>query len=573
MNWYVGLKISQKLVLLVILTSIFIALVGSIGYYFNNKATNDISNLYNKRSKPIMIWGQLDSIAKNTRASLLEAILSSIKNDQKRVNYEIEKLNTLAQNANNLIIEYKKSHLEENEKIMFENLIEELKQMRANRNHVITALKQHNPEKAFAFYNNSKGIYDKLFKDIEELCKYNFAMAEKTYLQNEKDAEFAKFLIIVISLIAFVVLFANGMYLVNMVKRRMGNLCKGVEIVGKNKDLTFNTRIENRDEIGNLGLAILDMAADFRKLIKEIKDLSSQVLTNSKKVSLAADATAEGSQHVAVSISQLAQGSQEQANSTEISLKNINNINNLIKTITEKIDVVGQLAQDSSEKGEINYKELLNAVDKMNQIKISSTNSANAINNLSKLVQEIGVIVDLIKNIAGQTNLLALNAAIEAARAGEHGKGFAVVAEEVKKLATQSADATDNITNMIKEIQNQTKNAINVTEQGVSKVEEGVSIINEVSNSFNSINQETKKSEKLMKEAIVLLNNLSKDADNVVKMMENISSVTEEVAAQSEEIASIVEEQTASVEEINMSAKNLAEIVQNLDNQVAIFKV
>jgi methyl-accepting chemotaxis protein len=74
--------------------------------------------------------------------------------------------------------------------------------------------------------------------------------------------------------------------------------------------------------------------------------------------------------------------------------------------------------------------------------------------------QKIGDVVGLISSIAGQTNLLALNATIEAARAGDSGKGFAVVASEVKSLATQTAKATENISQQIAQIQAATKVAV-----------------------------------------------------------------------------------------------------------------
>jgi methyl-accepting chemotaxis protein len=91
---------------------------------------------------------------------------------------------------------------------------------------------------------------------------------------------------------------------------------------------------------------------------------------------------------------------------------------------------------------------------------------------LTETVQEIGNVVNLIRNIAGQTNLLALNATIEAARAGEAGRGFAVVASEVKSLAVQTAHATEQIAAHIEAVQNSTRFAVDAIRRNTERMRE-----------------------------------------------------------------------------------------------------
>ncbi len=116
------------------------------------------------------------------------------------------------------------------------------------------------------------------------------------------------------------------------------------------------------------------------------------------------------------------------------------------------------------------------------QVNQSSTIAATAaekgektnvqVEGLSAAAQKIGDVVNLITDIAEQTNLLALNATIEAARAGEAGKGFAVVASEVKGLATQTAKATEDIANQIKDIQSATRDAVTAIKDITSTITE-----------------------------------------------------------------------------------------------------
>lgn len=338
-------------------------------------------------------------------------------------------------------------------------------------------------------------------------------------------------------------------------------------------NLNTEIKVETKDELVNLANALNITIQKVKNMIEGIVFSVAEVSESSSQVSVAADNTAKDIEQVAQSVEQLAMASNEQAVNINNSVESISNVNNSALQIHDNMENVVSLSSITKEEAISGQKQANNTIAQINQVKLTVVKTSQTVDSLGNLSSEIEIIVDLIKSIAEQTNLLALNAAIEAARAGEHGKGFGVVADEVKKLATQSADATNKIIGMIKEIQSKTQEVVVEVEKEINEIDSGVSSIEKVEQLLNTIVESVENVNVHTKEVATLTDKLTQESTAAVSMMENASAITEETAAQSEEISSITQEQKMNMNRINDNVQTIAQLADKLHKQVSVFNI
>ena len=188
------------------------------------------------------------------------------------------------------------------------------------------------------------------------------------------------------------------------------------------------------------------------------------------------------------------------------------------------------------------------AIETIRSVNTKVEDTSRSIHNLKSKSDQIQSITQVINSVAEQTNLLALNAAIEAARAGEHGRGFAVVADEVRELATKTANATNDIATMLNEIRGETDTAVTTMEQLVENVGQVVEKTDLVGKALSSIHEQASNSKnqseeiaEMMKEHVVATSEISHSIENVRNALEHTEAESRTASDQAMHLSAMSE--------------------------------
>jgi len=268
---------------------------------------------------------------------------------------------------------------------------------------------------------------------------------------------------------------------------------------------------------------------DFNSIVLSMRKISNYLNNMVKQVNESAEQVASGSEQLAGSAQALSQGATEQASSVE----------ELSATISEIAEQINSNALNANKANEASLEAGKQVENGNNYVKEMNEAMIN-INNTSK---EISKIIKVIDKIAFQTNILALNAAVEAARAGSAGNGFAVVANEVKSLASKSAEAAKNTETLI--------------ENSIRAVEKGAKIAAKTKDSLDLAVEKTNIVEEMIKEISEASEQQALSASQILAGIEQISSIVQTNSATAEESA-------AASEELSGQAQILKELVEGI---------
>ncbi|MBU0665604.1 MAG: methyl-accepting chemotaxis protein, partial [Proteobacteria bacterium] len=389
---------------------------------------------------------------------------------------------------------------------------------------------------------------------LNDLIRYNEEYNAMRYQQANEAQAAARTFMFSLGALALVLAAAIGIFLTQGIVRPLQGMAQIALKVG-NGDLSSKTGYNSADEIG-------DLSSSFDLMIDKLKAAGENVVQRQqemeevqKEIRAAVNTLASSSNQIVALTAQLATSSTETATSISETTTTMEEVKQTSQQMSQRATAVSEAAQTTAQASEEGRRSVAETIIGMGRIREQMDLVADNIVRLSEQSQAIGQIISTVNDLATQSNLLAVNASIEAAKAGEEGKGFAVVAQEVRSLAEQSKEATNQVRVILGEIQKAVSGAVMATDQGAKVVEAGLMQSQQAGNSITRMAEDIVKAAQAALQISVGTNEQVVGIDQVSFAMENIKKATAQIVISTRQS----EESAKNLHELGTKLKQLVE--------------
>lgn len=338
-------------------------------------------------------------------------------------------------------------------------------------------------------------------------------------------------------------------------------------------DLSSHLETRASDVIGELVGAENAMVDSLRVIIEKLREASTLVSATAEELAASSQEVMASAEEVSSTVEQISKGAESQAHAVEETSQIINEIAQMAAGMAGQARASSETSSAANDIARAGSAAAEQAATKMSEMQHAMDSVTGIMKGLDDRSMQIGLIVDVITNIASQTNMLALNAAIEASRAGEHGRGFAVVAEEVRSLAEGSRKAADQIAKMIRDTEKETNKALRAMDNSKEIVGSSIEVIQSTLDALHNVADIVEYLSSTAEQVDRASEAQREGSERVVKATHDIAVIADEAAAGTEEASAAANQQTASIQEMRASIQELARFSVEMKRIVDNFKL
>ncbi|MFC4099296.1 methyl-accepting chemotaxis protein [Paenibacillus xanthanilyticus] len=565
-----NLSISKKLTLLIFVSAVGLGSVGTLGINYMRDIAQNSEHMYEHNLIPLNTIMQIRVNARASDAYTLELLTTE---DPARNQELIDEIASAWEEIDAMIDELASSELTAEENKLLTQYREHAANLAKARSEVIQLAAANKNAEAYAHYHENVEAMRKLVNDtLKALQKYNVENAGIINETNQQDVKDVTVFVSSVVAAALLALVALSLVISRMIVKPVKEV-KRLLTEAEQGDFTVKGSYISKDEIGQLVASLNSMTANLQTVFGSVHESTFQVAASAEELSASAVQSSKASEHVTLTVQELAVGTDKQAQLVSDSTNAISDMAGYTQSIADSTDRMKQDALHASAVSSEGNQAISEVGTQMNSIYANVSSLFDAVKSLNERSNEIEQITNVISGISAQTNLLALNAAIEAARAGEHGKGFAVVAGEVRKLAEQSNQSTDQISQLIQLIQQDTETTLRTMEKAAQEVNSGLTVVNHAGGSFQKIEQAVSSVVAQIEDISADLRKLADGTANVNASIRDVHAVASDSASMTQNISAATEEQLASMEEISSSSQALASLADDLQRIIKQFKI
>ena len=566
-----NMKTSLKLGILILIAFIAMGSMAGIGYYYLEKTNHSLNIMYAERLLPVSILTDSRSNARAVNGFILELMLTT---DAKK-NEELKKLigERIEKNNKNMTF-IAKLPLDAKAKDLLAKLKDSQERYRSVRTQVIELAIQNKNAEAYALYvKDVVPLVTEYTDNLRNLATYYEELSKQMDADTTADQKKAEMMMAGLFIFMAFVLGFSGWMISRAITKPLHAMVGECHSLAEGDFRDKPRSIIQKDEIGQLADALVDMRTNIQKVLKQVNESAEQVAASSEELTASSEQSSQAITQVAGAICNVANGSEMAVAAATDTSAVVEQMSAGIQQVAASTTQVAANSAQASAKAKEGDASVNKAVSQMSSIEKTVNNSAQVVAKLGERSKEIGQIVETISGIAGQTNLLALNAAIEAARAGEQGRGFAVVAEEVRKLAEQSQDAAKQIANLIGEIQGDTDKAVVAMHEGTDEVKVGTEVVTAAGQAFKEIAALIMQVSDQVREISAATQQMASGSQQIVAAVKNMGDQAKQANGEIQTVSAATEEQSASIEEIASSSDALATLAQDLQTAVNKFRI